>query len=75
MESSRSTRLLIPITDQYQSMIDTPCGRSFHMDSAVRQCFDNIDSFARGHLSCLEACSASRSAANFASLSRSHLDL
>ena len=36
MERSRSTRLLIPITDQYQSMIDTPCGRSFHMDRGLR---------------------------------------
>ena len=35
MERSRSTRLLIPITDQYQSMIDTPCGRSFHMDRGL----------------------------------------
>jgi hypothetical protein len=40
-----------------------------------RQHFDNIDSFSRGHLSCLEAYSDSRSAAIFASFSRSHLDL
>jgi hypothetical protein len=35
MERSRSTRLLIPTTDQYQSMIDTPWGRSFHMDRGL----------------------------------------
>jgi hypothetical protein len=27
--------MLIPITDQYQSMIDTPCGGSFHMDRGL----------------------------------------
>jgi hypothetical protein len=27
--------MLIPITNQYQSMIDTPCGRSFHMDRGL----------------------------------------
>jgi hypothetical protein len=35
MEKSRGERLLIPITDQYQSTIDTPCGRSFHMDRGL----------------------------------------
>jgi len=35
MERSRSTRSLISITDQYQSMIDTPCGRSFRMDRGL----------------------------------------
>jgi hypothetical protein len=35
MERSRSTRLLIPITEQYQSTIDTPRGRSFHMDRGL----------------------------------------